>query len=521
METYKRGLAEATGWLVFLSLLMVLALAVPKTVFDADSKDFILLIGAVGIWRYSMGGVHFLRGMLFLHVVYPYYRRRVRQLGSAADPSHVFLMVTSFRIDALTTAMVYRSVIREAIDSGYPTTVVCSIVEMSDEVLVRSLWEKMNPPDRVSLDFVRIPGTGKRDGLAYGFRAISRHLPDDDAVVAVIDGDTVLDHGVVKKTVPWFKLFPNVGGLTTNEFCEVQGGYVMSEWHKLRFAQRHINMCSMALSKRVLTMTGRMSVFRARVVTNPEFITDVENDHLEHWRLGRFKFLTGDDKSSWFSLMRLGYDTFYVPDAAINTVEHPPEKSFIKASRKLMYRWYGNNLRQNSRAQARRAAPGLVHHAGAVRPARLDVDQPARPGGGDPRQPQVQHRLPAGVPALDRSHPPGADPAPLALRAPHRPGLSADPLLQPDRRRAGEDLRVLPPRPAVLDPPADQAGARPGQLPALVQRLVVAGHDLLCRQHLRRRAADHRMTTESTTDNARAAARAQIDPDWTEQDPTP
>lgn len=164
------------GWLVFLSLLMVLALAVPKTVFDADSKDFILLIGAVGIWRYSMGGVHFLRGMLFLHVVYPYYRRRVRQLGSAADPSHVFLMVTSF-IDALTTAMaVYqRSVIREAIDSGYPTTVVCSIVEMSDEVLVRSLWEKMNPPDRVSLDFVRIPGTGKRDGLAYGFRAISRH----------------------------------------------------------------------------------------------------------------------------------------------------------------------------------------------------------------------------------------------------------------------------------------------------------------------------------------------------------
>lgn len=124
----------------------------------------------------------------------------------------------------------------------------------------------------------------------------------------------------------------------------------MSEWHKLRFAQRHINMCSMALSKRVLTMTGRMSVFRAKVVTDPEFIADVESDSLNHWRLGTFRFLTGDDKSSWFSLMRLGYDTFYVPDAAINTVEHPPEKSFLKASRKLMYRWYGNNLRQNSRA---------------------------------------------------------------------------------------------------------------------------------------------------------------------------
>ncbi len=350
MQSLKHGLLQAAGWLFYVTLLMLIALALPNTLFDPDSKDFLFLIGAVGIWRYSMGATHFVRGMLFLYVVYPHLRRKVRALGAAADPSHVYLMVTSFRIDALTTAQVYSSVIREAIDCGYPTTVVCSLVEMSDELLVKSLWAKYNPPERVSLDFVRIAGTGKRDGLAYGFRAISRHLPDDNAVVAVIDGDTVLGEGVVRKTVPWFKLFGNVGGLTTNEFCEVRGGYIMSEWHKLRFAQRHINMCSMALSKRVLTMTGRMSVFRASVVTNPEFIADVESDSLMHWRLGRFKFLTGDDKSSWFSLMRLGYDTFYVPDAAINTVEHPPEKSFFKASRKLMYRWYGNNLRQNSRA---------------------------------------------------------------------------------------------------------------------------------------------------------------------------
>ena len=350
MDRLKHGLGEAAGWLFFLSFLMLLALAVPGSVFDAQSKDFILLIGVIGIWRYSMGALHFLRGVLFLYVVFPYYRRKAHKLGKDADPSHVFLMVTSFRIDALTTGKVYGSVIQEAIDCGYPTTVVCSIVEMSDELLIKSLWAKLSPPERVKLDFVRIAGTGKRDGLANGFRAISRHMPDENAVVAVIDGDTVLDAGVVRKTVPYFKIFPNMGGLTTNEFCEVLGSYIMSEWHKLRFAQRHINMCSMALSHRVLTLTGRMSMFRAQVVTDPEFIADVESDNLDHWRLGRFKFLTGDDKSSWFSLMRLGYDTFYVPDAEIHTVEHPPEKSFIKASRKLMFRWYGNNLRQNSRA---------------------------------------------------------------------------------------------------------------------------------------------------------------------------
>ncbi|MDH0746238.1 mannuronan synthase [Pseudomonas sp. GD03842] len=350
MNGLRHAFLQAAGWLFYLCLLAVIAMALPKSLFDSQSKDFIFLVGIVGIWRYSMGATHFVRGMIFLYIVYPHLRRKVRKLGKAADPSHVFLMVTSFRIDALTTAQVYSSVIQEAIACGFPTTVVCSLVERSDELLVKSLWAKYNPPAHVTLDFVRIAGTGKRDGLAYGFRAISRHMPDDRAVVAVIDGDTVLAEGVVKKTVPWFQLFGNVGGLTTNEFCEVRGGYIMSEWHKLRFAQRHINMCSMALSKRVLTMTGRMSVFRASVVTNPDFIADVESDSLQHWRLGRFKFLTGDDKSSWFSLMRLGYDTFYVPDAAINTVEHPPEKSFLKASRKLMYRWYGNNLRQNSRA---------------------------------------------------------------------------------------------------------------------------------------------------------------------------
>src|SRR3546814_11579025 len=48
--------------------------------------------------------------------------------------------------------------------------------------------------------------------------------------------------------------------------------------------------------------------------------------------------------------MLLGWDTGYVPDAAISTVEHPPHRSFIKASRQLMFRWYGNSLRQHGRA---------------------------------------------------------------------------------------------------------------------------------------------------------------------------
>ncbi|NQD96093.1 glycosyl transferase, partial [Pseudomonas sp. CrR25] len=67
MNKLKTGLNEAAGWLFYLSLLMLLALALPSSVFDPESTDFLLLIGAVGIWRYSMGATHFLRGCLFLY----------------------------------------------------------------------------------------------------------------------------------------------------------------------------------------------------------------------------------------------------------------------------------------------------------------------------------------------------------------------------------------------------------------------------------------------------------------------
>ncbi len=343
---------DAAGWLVYATLLVLVALLLPADAFEPGSANYVLAIGALGVWRYSLRIIHFVRAMLFLHREYPRLRAQVEAMGEAAAPSRVYLMVTSFRIDAQTTADVYRATIEEAIRCGWPAVVVASIVEMSDERLITDLWRRIAPPRRVRLKIVRVPGTGKRDGLAQGFRAISRDMPPPDAVVAVIDGDTLLEPGVVTRTAPYLKLMPNVGGLTTNEFCKVDGGYVMSEWHKLRFAQRHLNMCSMALTRRVLTLTGRMSVFRADIVCDPSFIDDVQNDHLDHWRLGRFKFLTGDDKSSWYSLMRLGWDTFYVPDAAISTVEHPPDRNFIKASRQLMFRWYGNSLRQNGRATA-------------------------------------------------------------------------------------------------------------------------------------------------------------------------
>jgi hypothetical protein len=66
-------------------------------------------------------------------------------------------------------------------------TVVASVVEVGDQRLIKSLFRTLcGDASNVDLVIVRIAGTGKRDALAYGFRAIARRTPADDDVVAAL-----------------------------------------------------------------------------------------------------------------------------------------------------------------------------------------------------------------------------------------------------------------------------------------------------------------------------------------------
>lgn len=345
----RQGIA---GFAVYTLGLIMLASLLQHFSIEPISWQFAAIIGILAIWRYSWGLVHFFRSLIYRKIVFPDLRVRAENSGDHLLPPHIYLLLTSFRISAETSLRVYGAAIQEAINCGIPATIVASIVEAADELLIKELFLQSDPPEHVRLQFVRIPGTGKRDGLAQGFRAISRDMPEPGALVAVIDGDSELESGLIRKCAPFFGMMPKLGALTTDEDCDVEGSEVMTQWHRLRFAQRHILMSSIALSGKVLTLTGRMSMFRADIVTDPAFITHVESDSIEHWRLGYFKFLTGDDKSTWYWVLKSGYDMMYVPDVSVHTIEHPPSSNFFKATSILMLRWFGNMLRTNGRALA-------------------------------------------------------------------------------------------------------------------------------------------------------------------------
>ncbi|MET0180445.1 MAG: glycosyltransferase [Novosphingobium sp.] len=339
------------GLILYALCLVAVPLLIPMSWWHGATPAFVVTIGLLGAWRYGWGLLHFCRGLYYRKVAFPRMRRQVEALGVAALPSHVYLLITSFRVGVETTERVYRGAITEAIASGLPCTIVASIVDDSDRRLIGRIYDAC-ARNNVGLILVQIAGTGKRDALAHAFRAIAAERPGADAAVCVIDGDTIIDPGILRSSLPFLKATPNVGAFTTDEVCEVEGNRTFRDWYNLRFAQRHVLMSSMGLSRRVLTLTGRMSAFRSGIVCDPRFIARVEEDHIHHWRFGRLKFLTGDDKSTWYHLLSSGYEMLYIPDVRITTIESPPHPDFGIAATQLMVRWFGNMLRTNSRALA-------------------------------------------------------------------------------------------------------------------------------------------------------------------------
>jgi len=337
------------GFSIYVIILFIAYLYLPPLNFKEDASSILFVFGFLALWRYTWGLLHFFRSLLYRSWTFPKWRAEANEYGIKALPSKIYILITSFRIDTEISLHTIKSAIKEAKNCDIPCTLVAVIVEKADEDLYRTLFNSYDLPDYITLTIVKARGVGKRDALARGYKAISLSMPPEDAVVAVMDGDTAYTNGGLKKCLPFFKMMPKLGALTTDELPLVDGNKWQQEWYKMRFAQRHILMSSLSLSKRVMTLTGRLSLYRASIITHPDFIEHMLEDHLSHWRLGKFKFLTGDDKSSLFWVLKQEWQQIYVPDVKVIARETWPNGNFLVGSSKLMLRWFGNMLRTNHR----------------------------------------------------------------------------------------------------------------------------------------------------------------------------
>ncbi|QOR39610.1 glycosyltransferase [Billgrantia diversa] len=344
---------EITTFLFGLALMVVILSKLPSEVFSPGSESFIFVIGWIAIWRYSWWAVQAVRSVWYNRRIFPQMRAEADAIGEEEKPPELFVLCTSFRIEARVNYQVYDALIREARAYGVPTTVFASVSDRTDVDVITHVMDDHGWPKNVEVRYMFQKGDGKRSAMAEVLRAISRRLPAPGSLLVSMDGDIRLEPGTLSRSLSFFQSQDDLGALTTNNRAEVTGNDATREWYDLRYAQRHLMMSSMSLSRRLLVLTGRYSVFRADLATQPDFIELIESDHVEHWRFGNFKFLSGDDKSSWYWLLKNGWRMLYIPDVFVTGFEELPDrKRFFASTTDLMRRWYGNMLRTSNRAIA-------------------------------------------------------------------------------------------------------------------------------------------------------------------------
>ena len=351
----------ALSHMAYFSLVVLLVTLVPRAALGEIqyATNTIFIMGFLGTWRYSWAAINFARAVVFRRVIHPRRKRLARRrFAQRAGRSHMYMLVTSYMVEPEVTLPVYRSVFRAAARARDGATIVASVVDGADARLIRQIYEtQAEDMTGVQLIVDRIKANGKRDALARTLRILGGLSPTHRDILVFVDGDTMVPEDIWTESAPVFTDL-KVGALTTDEDVEVGRESLFKDWFVLRFNQRQVMMCSMGLSKRVLTLTGRMSVFRADLATDPTFIQAIGQDFLDHWRLGRVDFLTGDDKSTWFWLLKNGYEMHYLPDVRSVSFEFQPRPTFLDSSKTLMERWLGNMIRTNGRAL--RLSPRLI-----------------------------------------------------------------------------------------------------------------------------------------------------------------
>jgi len=329
---------------------LLAVLTLPNSIWDDEVKEITLIIGSLGIWRYGWWFTHAVRAMIYGYVVYPRFKRQGQEIWQQGwRPRHMHFMMTTYMEHRDITEKVIRSILLEVRNSTVPGTIWLGSCVRFDEDIISDMLHREAPDLDITLRIIRQNVSGKRAAIGLVLRAMSRLPIDKDDLVVFMDGDFILSEGAISRCMPLFKLFPNLQACTTDEEVICIGPRWIETWLKMRFSQRRLAMQSHALSGRVLTLTGRMSVFRAKNLLKLEFIRLLEADHLSHWLWGDFRFLSGDDKSTWYFMLKNNAHMLYVPDALGYTVE-VIEGSGLERMVQNFRRWSGNMLRNGTRA---------------------------------------------------------------------------------------------------------------------------------------------------------------------------
>jgi len=320
-------------------------------------NEVLITLTIFALWRYGWMLLNYTRALIYRFYAYPKLKQQIARLPKHLRyPKHLYFMIPSYKEEPWVSVETFRSILNEIRTIPSDITIVVATARKEEDALIAQMFKAHKSEKHIDLIFQH-QKKGKRIAMGHALRAISRKheklgLNDPNSVTIFMDGDSYMEEGFLQKLLPFFALDKNLGAVTTNESAFIDSNSKWyKEWFKLKFGQRHIQFQAHSLSKKVLTLTGRLSAYRTDIVVKEDFIKIVENDILIHPLYGKFRFLMGDDKSTWFYLLKNRYDMLYLPDVLCYSLESR-DGNFLELSRSLPFRWNGNTLRNNSRALA-------------------------------------------------------------------------------------------------------------------------------------------------------------------------
>lgn len=348
----ERSPRREAGWMLglWLALMLLLFSLLPERVTDPSDQAFLLSIGLIGAWRWGWGALHMARAYVYTRHLFPRIRAAAGRDASLGG-RHVAAVVLSWKMGDAMNAAVYGNLFRDILDYGASGTVIAAVSSRKDIAVISHVHHQIDPQGRIRLAFTLQDGSGKRAAMAEALTELRRLGVPPDCPGILMDGDTLVRPGTIRSCAPVLLHQSRVGALTLDNTPLVAGNTLEREWYRLRMAQRHVYMASMALSGRVLVLTGRWSMFRSQILTDPNFAATLFEDVLYHPRLGRIAMLTGDDKSTWRWVIEQGWNVSYVPDATIFCLESLPGKGFLRDTADLQRRWFGNMVRGGIKAR--------------------------------------------------------------------------------------------------------------------------------------------------------------------------
>ena len=335
--------------------LVLLYLIYPKI--SLLKNHILITLTIFAMWRYGWMLLNYARAFIYRFYAYPKLKQKIEALPeSLRYPKHLYFMIPSYKEEAWVSIETFRSILTEVESIPSDITIVVATAEDEEDAIIAQMFKAYKGDKKIDLVFQH-QNSGKRIAMGHAIRSIARRhqsngLDDPNSVTIFMDGDSYMEDGFLKKLLPFFAIDKNLGAVTTNESAFIDSDLSWyKEWFNLKFGQRHIQFQAHSLSRKVMTLTGRLSAYRTEIIVKEDFISLTENDILIHPLFGKFRFLMGDDKSTWFYLLKNKFDMLYLPDILCYSLESR-DGDFLELSRSLPFRWNGNTLRNNSRALA-------------------------------------------------------------------------------------------------------------------------------------------------------------------------